>query len=298
MGPLDARDVLVALAEDSQAIPNGRQRARRAANVALGVPQLRLGQLEILLGHGLRLVQLLLAGRDPRRQIELVPRLDERRVGGDEVGFDLDEVGCVDLDEQGPALNLVAGLGQQPDEPPGEGREHGGGRVLVERDAPGRGLRHPERAGLDRLELHRPELRLLDHDRVRVGARRRDRRGRRSAGLSGRRIRRGLVLVGPIAGQGHEPEQHQGEASGGRTTTRHLPQAFLPAGSRRVNGARCGNLCRVRGAGTEQAWPAGSALAWSGNQEELARRQEERGSLAVRIRGTAVLPAEGPERLG
>ena len=82
---------------------------------------------------------------DDLREIELRARLVEGGDRGDEIGLRLHHLRAVDLEQRIAALDVVADLGDQPDDAAGERRQHDRAGVLVEGDLADRGLLHAER---------------------------------------------------------------------------------------------------------------------------------------------------------
>ncbi len=120
---LDRGDVLVALAQDAQAVAHRGERDLGGAEIGLGGFEIGLGLFPILQRAGLGVEQVVLALLVDGRQPELRARRVEAGDRGDEVVLALHELGGVDHEQRRTALDLVPRLGEELGDAAAIGRE-------------------------------------------------------------------------------------------------------------------------------------------------------------------------------
>ena len=118
---LECRNFRVCAAQDAQAEAGGFERRVGRPHVALGGGELRLGLLQILERGGLALIEIAGALLNDLRQVELGARLVSCGLGGDEFVLRRDLFGAVDFQQRIASPYLVADVGDQTDNPAGEG---------------------------------------------------------------------------------------------------------------------------------------------------------------------------------
>ena len=123
-GLLERRNFRIGAAKDAQADAGGFERRVGRSHVALGGGELRLGLLQFLERGSLALMEIADALLDDLRQVELGARLVSGGLGSDEFVLRRDLFGAVDFQQRIASLDLAADVGDQTDNPAGEGRQN------------------------------------------------------------------------------------------------------------------------------------------------------------------------------